>query len=637
MKLQLKTGTTSKRLGISIADASSNVGAGLTGLVYNSSGLTWYYWREDEGNAGGTSVTLATATRGTWSSGGFVEKDATNLPGEYEIGIPDAALAAGAKWVKMVLKGAANMVPVLIEIQLVAFNPDSATDLGLSTLTGNVPQTGDSYARIGATGSGLSSLAPAATALSTAQWTNARAALLDYLDALISSRAPASTALSTAQWTNARAALLDYLDAAISSRLASASYTAPDNADIAAIKAKTDSLAFTVAGKVDANTLLVEGSDATDQIRDSIVSDATRFPGARIDATISSRLAGSSYTAPDNADIVSILAIVTAALDATISSRAPASTALSTAQWTNTRAALLDYLDAAVSSRAPSATALSTAQWTNARAALLDLLDAAISSRLAAGDYTAPDNADIASILSIVGTALDATISSRAPASTALSTVQWTNARAAFLDLLNSYLDAAISSRLADSDYTAPDNADITSILAIVSVALDVTLSSRAPASTALSTTQWTNARAAFLDLLNSFLDAAVSSRLAAAAYTAPDNAGIAALQSAAFYQAKLTLTDDNSGSHDVYTVVWFKNGQPVTAGITSPTIQVVQVDDGADLVAADAMSQIGSLGLYKYVENSNRVADGSAYVAKVTAVIDGSPRTWFQPVSRDS
>jgi hypothetical protein len=571
MKLQLKTGTTSKRLGISIADASSNVGAGLTGLVYNSSGLTWYYWREDEGNAGGTSVTLATATRGTWSSGGFVEKDATNLPGEYEIGIPDAALAAGAKWVKMVLKGAANMVPVLIEIQLVAFNPDSATDLGLSTLTGNVPQTGDSYARIGATGSGLSSLAPAATALSTAQWTNARAALLDYLDALISSRAPASTALSTAQWTNARAALLDYLDAAISSRLASASYTAPDNADIAAIKAKTDSLAFTVAGKVDANTLLVEGSDATDQIRDSIVSDATRFPGARIDATISSRLAGSSYTAPDNADIVSILAIVTAALDATISSRAPASTALSTAQWTNTRAALLDYLDAAVSSRAPSATALSTAQWTNARAALLDLLDAAISSRLAAGDYTAPDNADIASILSIVGTALDATISSRAPASTALSTVQWTNARAAFLDLLNS------------------------------------------------------------------FLDAAVSSRLAAAAYTAPDNAGIAALQSAAFYQAKLTLTDDNSGSHDVYTVVWFKNGQPVTAGITSPTIQVVQVDDGADLVAADAMSQIGSLGLYKYVENSNRVADGSAYVAKVTAVIDGSPRTWFQPVSRDS
>jgi hypothetical protein len=58
------------------------------------------------------------------------------------------------------------------------------------------------------------------------------------------------------------------LDATVSSRLATAGYTAPDNtsiatilvdvsglsvADIAAIKAKTDSLNFTVAGQVDGN------------------------------------------------------------------------------------------------------------------------------------------------------------------------------------------------------------------------------------------------------------------------------------------------------------------------------------------------------------------------------------------------
>lgn len=69
-----------------------------------------------------------------------------------------------------------------------------------------------------------SGLALAATALSTAQWTNALATALaaaDFtrLDATVSSRAPSSTALSTAQWTNARAALLDNLDAAISSVL----------------------------------------------------------------------------------------------------------------------------------------------------------------------------------------------------------------------------------------------------------------------------------------------------------------------------------------------------------------------------------------------------------------------------------
>lgn len=53
----------------------------------------------------------------------------------------------------------------------------------LTTYTGNTPQTGDSYARIGSTGSNLTSLAPAATALSTAQWTNARAGYQDNLSA----------------------------------------------------------------------------------------------------------------------------------------------------------------------------------------------------------------------------------------------------------------------------------------------------------------------------------------------------------------------------------------------------------------------------------------------------------------------
>lgn len=51
----------------------------------------------------------------------------------------------------------------------------------VTTYTGNTPQTGDSFARIGAAGAGLTSLAPAATALSTAQWSNTRAGYLDNL------------------------------------------------------------------------------------------------------------------------------------------------------------------------------------------------------------------------------------------------------------------------------------------------------------------------------------------------------------------------------------------------------------------------------------------------------------------------
>lgn len=79
---------------------------------------------------------------------------------------------------------------------------------------------------------------------------------------------------------------------------------------------------------------------------------------------------------------------------------------------TTARSAKIDNLDASISSRAPASTALSTATWTAARAALLDRLDAAISSRASAADYTA------ARALKLDN--LDVLISSRAPANTAL-------------------------------------------------------------------------------------------------------------------------------------------------------------------------------------------------------------------------
>lgn len=102
-------------------------------------------------------------------------------------------------------------------------------------------------------------------------------------------------------------------------------------------------------------------------------------------------------------------------------------------------------------------------------------------------------------------------------------------------------------------------------------------------------------------------------------------------------YQAKVWVFDDNTGTTDRYVTVWHKNGQPVVSGITSPTIQVIKVSDGTDLVASTAMTQIASTGLYKYNEASNRMASGAAYIAKVGATIDGSTRTWYQPVGRDS
>jgi len=101
-------------------------------------------------------------------------------------------------------------------------------------------------------------------------------------------------------------------------------------------------------------------------------------------------------------------------------------------------------------------------------------------------------------------------------------------------------------------------------------------------------------------------------------------------------YQAKVSLADDDNGAADRYIVIWYKNAQPVTSGITSPTIQVYN-SAGTDLIATSAMTQIGSTGTYRYTATGGeRITDGVAYIALVQASIGGATRSWYQPISRD-
>ncbi len=139
MKVALKAGSTSVILQVFISDSASTTGAGKTGLLYNSAGLVCYYRRQGAGNAGGTAVTLATATRGTYASGGFVEIDATNMPGWYELHLPNAVFASGASWVAVHLKGASGMADLPIEIQL---TPNSLADFADYLDTANLIETG---------------------------------------------------------------------------------------------------------------------------------------------------------------------------------------------------------------------------------------------------------------------------------------------------------------------------------------------------------------------------------------------------------------------------------------------------------------------------------------------------------------
>lgn len=148
MKLLVKKGRTSLLVRVFIQDSSSTVGAGLTGLTNASGSLVCYRARDDDGNAGATQITLSGGTRGTWSSGGFKEKDATNMPGWYELGIPDDALVTGSETVSIELKGATNMAPCNLEIQLVAFDPQDTVRLGLTALPNAAAQAaGGLYTR----------------------------------------------------------------------------------------------------------------------------------------------------------------------------------------------------------------------------------------------------------------------------------------------------------------------------------------------------------------------------------------------------------------------------------------------------------------------------------------------------------
>ena len=134
--MKLKRGSTSVRRLIFIADSSSTVGAGLASLTYNSSGLVAYYFAGDLSNE--VQITLASATLGSFTSGGLVAVDNTNMPGWYEIGIPDAALDAGNE-VAIQLRGATNMVPVNIYIELDAVDYQTTAFGALTTLGTNAP------------------------------------------------------------------------------------------------------------------------------------------------------------------------------------------------------------------------------------------------------------------------------------------------------------------------------------------------------------------------------------------------------------------------------------------------------------------------------------------------------------------
>lgn len=255
MKLKIKAGTTSKRIKVFIQDSSATTGAGLTGLVFNTASLTAYYIKD--GDSATTVITLVTATLGTYTSGGFKEVDATNMPGVYEIGIPNAAIASG-NCTHIFLRGAANMAQLPIEIELDAVDYQDGVRFGLTALP-NVA-SGSAGALL-TSGTGAAQLATTSGLVTLAGVTHTGAVIPTVSDVTTKTGYSLSAGGVQAIWDALTSALttvgsigklfVDNINATISSR---STYAGGDTAGTATLLSRIASALTITGGKVTVGT-----------------------------------------------------------------------------------------------------------------------------------------------------------------------------------------------------------------------------------------------------------------------------------------------------------------------------------------------------------------------------------------------
>ena len=295
----IKKGSTDQSVVIRIVDSAD--GTPETGVVYNTSGIDLWYRRE---GAVKTSITEATlsALNDAHADGGILHIG----DGYYRLDLPDAAFATGADGVA-VGGTVTGMVVIGCYVPLVAFDPQDDDSLGLSFVKfgytfidaiaqGLLSSGGYEYAQTGATGRQLVSATSTTATLHTIENNGADDCLKNYTLRITSStgvdqiRTVVSNVVSTRVVTVDRAwdVTPDNTSGYELICTASASGSSGGGLDAAGvraaigmssanldtqlstidtvvdgIKAKTDSLTFTVSNVLDANTLRVGGTTQT--------------------------------------------------------------------------------------------------------------------------------------------------------------------------------------------------------------------------------------------------------------------------------------------------------------------------------------------------------------------------------------
>jgi hypothetical protein len=108
---------------------------GATGLTASTSGLSARYNRT---RTASVSIPLVARTIAqAWTAGGFAEVDATNMPGVYRLDVPNAAFAAGADDVTVVVRGASGTNGAVLTVTL----KYSQIDMSQSVPTSNTAHT----------------------------------------------------------------------------------------------------------------------------------------------------------------------------------------------------------------------------------------------------------------------------------------------------------------------------------------------------------------------------------------------------------------------------------------------------------------------------------------------------------------
>lgn len=248
----IKAGATSVSLPFVLRKTADNTE--MTGKV--AADMTLSYWRQGGLRVAITASDLA-AVDSAYSSGGVKEVDATNAPGLYRLDVPNAALATGTDWVVIAVKVAAAYL--------------FFERYGLETV-------GDAevYARVGAPAGASVSADVAAVKTDTAAVKTKTDQLVftiaNKVDASIQAAADFAQAAADKVWSSATrtlTALSTALALSVWDVLETSIVTASSiglklktnlDAVVSAIKAKTDSLTFTLAGKVDANLLAINGA-----------------------------------------------------------------------------------------------------------------------------------------------------------------------------------------------------------------------------------------------------------------------------------------------------------------------------------------------------------------------------------------